>query len=544
MKVLNCADLIKMFEGGYKYLKQNKAIIDSLNVFPVPDGDTGTNMTLTMSSAINKVQNAQQDDLRDVLNSYSSGALQGARGNSGVILSQILKGLSVVFDQEATINTKVFSKALLNARDIAYKAVSKPKEGTVLSVIRYMAEQSAQIANKNKEIEAFLEAVIAKGEEMLNKTPEMLPVLKSAGVVDAGGKGLICVFQGYLKALRGEEIEEVAEDAQYEQPSLDAFGAPDNDIEDIENIKFAYCTEFFVINLKKHVTEEDVAKLRDKLMLIGDCVIAIGDISFIKVHVHTNQPNKALGYALQLGELGKVKIENMLEQNRELQAKRAKNRKPIGMIASCQGEGMANIFKDLGVEEIVDGGQSQNPSVDDFVKAINHLNADSAIILPNNGNIILAATEAAKLVNKPCVVIPTKEIPQGISAALMFDVSQDCETNETTMNEAINNVKCGQVTTAVRDTEMDGFEIKVGDYIGLDGKKIVAKADNLTDIVKQVISQLVDDFSSVVTLYHGKDVTPEDANALVEELQSIYDECDVILYEGGQPNYQYLISVE
>lgn len=544
MKVLNCADLIKMFEGGYKYLKQNKAIIDSLNVFPVPDGDTGTNMTLTMSSAINKVQNAQQDDLRDVLNSYSSGALQGARGNSGVILSQILKGLSVVFDQEATINTKVFSKALLNARDIAYKAVSKPKEGTVLSVIRYMAEQSAQIANKNKEIEAFLEAVIAKGEEMLNKTPEMLPVLKSAGVVDAGGKGLICVFQGYLKALRGEEIEEVAEDAQYEQPSLDAFGAPDNDIDDIENIKFAYCTEFFVINLKKHVTEEDVAKLRDKLMLIGDCVIAIGDISFIKVHVHTNQPNKALGYALQLGELGKVKIENMLEQNRELQAKRAKNRKPIGMIASCQGEGMANIFKDLGVEEIVDGGQSQNPSVDDFVKAINHLNADSAIILPNNGNIILAATEAAKLVNKPCVVIPTKEIPQGISAALMFDVSQDCETNETTMNEAINNVKCGQVTTAVRDTEMDGFEIKVGDYIGLDGKKIVAKADNLTDIVKQVISQLVDDFSSVVTLYHGKDVTPEDANALVEELQSIYDECDVILYEGGQPNYQYLISVE
>ena len=544
MKVLNCADLIKMFEGGYKYLKQNKAIIDSLNVFPVPDGDTGTNMTLTMSSAINKVQNAQQDDLRDVLNSYSSGALQGARGNSGVILSQILKGSSDVFDEEATINTKVFSKVLLNARDIAYKAVSKPKEGTVLSVIRYMAEQSAQIANKNKEIEAFLEAVIAKGEEMLNKTPEMLPVLKSAGVVDAGGKGLICVFQGYLKALRGEEIEEVAEDAQYEQPSLDAFGAPDNDIDDIENIKFAYCTEFFVINLKKHVTEEDVAKLRDKLMLIGDCVIAIGDISFIKVHVHTNQPNKALGYALQLGELGKVKIENMLEQNRELQAKRAKNRKPIGMIASCQGEGMANIFKDLGVEEIVDGGQSQNPSVDDFVKAINHLNADSAIILPNNGNIILAATEAAKLVNKPCVVIPTKEIPQGISAALMFDVSQDCETNETVMNEAINNVKCGQVTTAVRDTEMDGFEIKVGDYIGLDGKKIVAKADNLTDIVKQVISQLVDDFSSVVTLYHGKDVTPEDANALVEELQSIYDECDVILYEGGQPNYQYLISVE
>ena len=544
MKVLNCADLIKMFEGGYKYLKQNKAIIDSLNVFPVPDGDTGTNMTLTMSSAINKVQNAQQDDLRDVLNSYSSGALQGARGNSGVILSQILKGISVVFDQEETINTKAFSKALLNARDIAYKAVTKPKEGTVLSVIRYMAEQSAQIANKNKEIEAFLEAVIAKGEEMLNKTPEMLPVLKSAGVVDAGGKGLICVFQGYLKALRGEEIEEVAEDAQYEQPSLDAFGAPDNDIEDIENIKFAYCTEFFVINLKKHVTEEDVAKLRDKLMLIGDCVIAIGDISFIKVHVHTNQPNKALGYALQLGELGKVKIENMLEQNRELQAKRAKNRKPIGMIASCQGEGMANIFKDLGVEEIVDGGQSQNPSVDDFVKAINHLNADSAIILPNNGNIILAATEAAKLVNKPCVVIPTKEIPQGISAALMFDVSQDCETNEAAMNEVINNVKCGQVTTAVRDTEMDGFEIKVGDYIGLDGKKIVAKADNLTDIVKQVVSQLVDDFSSVVTLYHGKDVTPEDANALVEELQSVYDECDVILYEGGQPNYHYLISVE
>lgn len=544
MKVLNTAELIKMFEGGYKYLKANKVYVDSLNVFPVPDGDTGTNMSLTMGSAISEVQAVQGDELRDILTAYARGALRGARGNSGVILSQILKGLADVFDRENAVNSKIFSKALLNARDIAYNAVTKPKEGTILTVIRYMAEESSVIAAKTSSIESFLEQVIKKGEEILQKTPDMLPVLKSAGVVDAGGRGLLYVFTGYLKALKGEEIPDNVDESQVEPVAMDAFGSQGNEIDDIENIKFAYCTEYFIVNLKKHVTNIDIDKLRDKLMTIGDCVIAIGDINFVKVHVHTNQPNKALQFALQLGELDKVKIENMLQQNRALQEERAKHRKPIGMVAACPGDGLAKIFRDLGVDEIVDGGQTQNPSVDDFVKAINHLNADVAIILPNNKNIVLAANEAAKLVEKKCIVVPTHEIPQGVSAAIVFDVSQDCDTNEATMNAAFEDLKCGQVTAAVRETELDGFSIKIGDIIGLDGKKVIAKADSIDDAVIDVLDKLVDDFSEVITLYYGEGVDEAQAQELASKLEEKYEDFDIIVYHGGQPNYPYLLSVE
>ena len=545
MKTIDNAQLIAMFRGGYMNLKASKAYVDSLNVFPVPDGDTGSNMTLTMASAIKEIDSLKDADKSDILTAYARGALRGARGNSGVILSQIVKGLSTVLNNEDTINVKAFSKAFLNAKEVAYNAVTKPKEGTVLTVIRAMAEQAPIIANKTSSIETFFELVIKAGEDMLQKTPEMLPVLKKAGVVDAGGRGLILVMEGYLKVLKGEEIQETDESSHFEAPSLDAFGTSKGDENDYENITFAYCTEFFVTNLKKHVTEEDVEKLREKLMAIGDCVIAIGDISFIKVHVHTNQPNKALYYALQLGELDKVKIENMLEQHRKIVEAREASKKPVGMISVCAGSGLSAIFKDLNVDEIIEGGQTMNPSIEDITNAINHVNADSVIILPNNSNIIMAAENAVQLIeNKKCYVVPTKEVPFGIKAAFTFDPSKDAETNVEAMKEAIEEVKCGQITTAVRDTQMDGFKIKSGDIIGLDGKKIIARSSNPSEAVKTVIKKMVDDFSEVITLYYGEGVTLEEAEALKEELEAEYEDFDVLLYEGGQPHYQYILSIE
>ena len=547
MKIIDNAKLVEMFKGGYKNLKANKAYVDSLNVFPVPDGDTGSNMTLTMASAIKEVEAVTSEDKSDILTAFARGALRGARGNSGVILSQIVKGFTTVLNDEKTINTKAFAKAFLNAREVAYNAVTKPKEGTVLTVIRFMAENAPTIASKTTSIETFFDNIIKKGDEILQKTPDMLPVLKQAGVVDAGGRGLLFVFEGWLKTLKGEEIPEEDTNQTFEVPvpTLDAFGTSRDDANDYENITFQYCTEYFVTHLKKHVTEEDIEKLREKLMTIGDCVIAIGDINFIKVHVHTNQPNKALYWALQLGELDKVKIENMMEQHRQIVEKREANKKAVGMISVCAGDGLAAIFKDLKVDEIIEGGQTMNPSIEDISNAINKVNADSVIILPNNGNIIMAAENAAQLIeNKKCFVIPTKEAAQGIKAAFAFDPNISAEENAVAMKESYEETKCGEVTTAVRTTSLDGFDIQEGDIIGLDGKEIIAKGATVEDVVKDVVKKLVDKFSEVITLYYGEGISKEQAEALASELEDEYEDFDVITYYGGQPHYQYLISVE
>lgn len=541
MKILDSAKLTEMFDGGYRYLKANKTMVDSLNVFPVPDGDTGTNMSLTMASAVKEVAGAGED-VQDILTAFARGALKGARGNSGVILSQIIKGLCKVLADQETVTTKAFAKALVGAREMAYNAVTKPKEGTILTVIRYIAENAAPIAAKNSSFIPFLELIIRKGEEILAKTPDMLPVLKKAGVVDAGGRGLICVLQGFYNVLAGIEIpeEEIGTESSPAIP-MDTFGTDEHDL---ENIKYAYCTEYFVINLKKHVTEEDVEKLRDKLMTIGDCVIAIGDISFIKVHVHTNQPNKALYYALQLGELDRVKIENMLEQNRELQKAREASKKPIGTIAICAGEGIEKIFKDLSIDEVIEGGQTMNPSVEDILTAVQRINSDHIIILPNNSNIILAAEKVCELTDKKVYVIPTRDIAEGIHAAIAFDPEFDAETNAEEMANSFSNVKCGQVTTAVRNTELDGFEIHEGDIIGLDGKTIIAKSDNPSEAAKQVIARMTDDDTEVITLYYGEGVDQQQADQLTQQLEELYEDYDVVCYYGGQPHYQYLIAVE
>lgn len=544
MKVIDSAKLLEMIDGGYRYLKANKNIVDALNVFPVPDGDTGTNMSLTMASAVKEVRAVQTDDISDILTAYSRGALKGARGNSGVILSQIIKGLAVVLSDEKTITTKAFAKALGYAREVAYNAVTKPKEGTVLTVIRYMAENAPSIASKNASFINFFDQLIKKGEEILQKTPDMLPVLKQAGVVDAGGRGLLCVFQGYYNVLAGVEIPEVVESEEtvvVPAAPLDAFG---NDEHDLENIKYAYCTEYFVINLKKHVTEEDVEKLRDKLMAIGDCVIVIGDVSLIKVHVHTNQPNKALYHALQLGELDKVKIENMLEQHRALVKAKEESKKEIGLISICAGDGIANIFKDLMIDEVIEGGQTMNPSVEDILNAVEKINSDNIIILPNNKNIIMAAEKVKELTKKKVYVVPTKEVAQGIRAAFAYDANKPVEENVSEMIASYEDLKCGEVTNAVRNTTLDGFDIKEGDIIGLDGKTIIADSSSVEETTMAVIEKLVDEWSEVITLYYGEGVSKEETEKLVNKLKEKYEDFDIVSYYGGQPHYYYLVSIE
>ncbi len=543
MKVIDSTKLKDMFLGGYKNLQLHKAEVDALNVFPVPDGDTGTNMSLTLASAVKEIENLQ-GDCSQILIDFSRGALKGARGNSGVILSQIIKGLARVLSDEKSITTKEFAVALHSARDVAYSAVTKPKEGTVLTVIRYMAENAQPIASKNSSFLTFFPALIAKGEEILKQTPEMLPVLKKAGVVDAGGQGLLYVFEGFYKALAGIEIaqpEGAEEEHKAVLPQLDTVGSDEHDL---DNIKYAYCTEYFVINLKNHVTDEDIEKLRDKLMAIGDCVIVIGDINLVKVHVHTNTPNRALYYALQLGELDKIKIENMLEQHRALVKAREANKKPIGIVSVCAGEGVAAMFKELTVDEVIEGGQTMNPSVEDILHAVEKVNSDNVIILPNNKNIIMAAERVKELTKKKCVVLPTSEVPEGISAAIVFDPSLDFDTNVEEMTEAFKRIKCGEVTMAIRNTELDGFKISEGDYIGLDSKKIVSKSDNVDDAVVDLIDKIKSAENEVITLYYGQDVKEQEANDLVAKLEERFDDCEVVCYNGGQPHYYYMVSVE
>lgn len=542
MKVLNTLKIKEMLAGGAANLEINKEYVDSLNVFPVPDGDTGTNMSLTIATAVREMNAVQSEDLDDIVGAFARGALKGARGNSGVILSQIVKGFTTVLKDAKEITTKVFAKAFGLATEVAYNAVTKPKEGTILTVIRYIAENAQSLALRNSNFEPFLEAIIKKGEEILAKTPEMLPVLKKAGVVDAGGMGLIIVLQGFYNVLTGVEMENIAPSViEGADEALDKFSG---DVHELENIKYAYCTEYFVINLFKETTEEDIEKLRDKLMLIGDCVIAIGDLSMVKVHVHTNTPNKAIGYGLKLGELDKIKIENMLEQNRALIAKKTADKKPIGILSICTGDGMANIFKELNVDKIIEGGQTMNPSVEDILAEIERINSDCIILLPNNKNIILAAEQVKELTNKRIEILKTVNVPQGISAVVAFDPELDIDTNVENMTAAYEEIEYGEVTYAVRTTQLDGFDLKEGDVIGLTSKKIVAKSNNVVECASEVIEKLIDEDKSVITLYYGNGVSMEEASEFADALSEKYEDIEVQVLYGGQPHYYYMMSVE
>ncbi len=545
-KIINSTEFRKMILVGAKQLEINRAKVDALNVFPVPDGDTGTNMSLTMQSCVKELTACQSSAFPEVCDSISKGALKGARGNSGVILSQILKGIcSVVRKEEKEVDTKTFAKALEAGTKVAYGAVSVPKEGTILTVIRMMSEYAVKTASKKKNFEEFLEDVIKEGDRALALTPELLPVLKKAGVVDSGGVGLMVIIKGFLAALTGEEVAESSY-SEADEASESDFG--DNSAVlsmDIGDIQYAYCTEFFIINLKKSTTLSMIDRLREKLMAIGDSVICIGDLELVKVHVHTNQPGKALTYALELGELERPKIENMLEQNRQMKAKLEAERKEMGMLAICTGAGLSEIFKDLSVDRIIEGGQTMNPSASDIASAAQKINAEHVFVFPNNKNITLAAEQAKNLVeNKTLHVIPTKNVPQGFAAALEFNPEATAEENKTNMIHALDNVKVGQVTYAVRNTSLNGFSIKEGDIIGLDDKKILAKSHSLEETVLKLIGRMKEDFHQVVTLYYGEDVKEEEAEALCEQIADRYPECDVDFHNGGQSVYYYILSLE
>ena len=550
-KTVNSTEFRKMVASGARMLEINRAKVDALNVFPVPDGDTGTNMSLTMQSAVREMNACTSNRFQEICDAVSKGALKGARGNSGVISSQIFRGIcSVVKDTKDSFDTKTFAKALEAGTKVAYGAVSIPKEGTILTVVRMMSESAGKLASKHKDFVEFLTALIEVGDEALARTPELLPVLKKAGVVDSGGVGLMTIMRGFLAALSGDttEIGEIPTEAAADKSASDedVFGDNSDIINlDLGDIEFAYCTEFFVINLKQMTTLADIDRLKEKLMQIGDSVICIGDLELIKVHVHTNTPGIALTYALELGELDRIKIENMLEENRQLKAKLEAEKKEMGMLAICAGSGLEEIFKDLMCDRVIEGGQTMNPSAQDIADAVQKINASNVFVFPNNSNVILAAEQAKALVNKRTIhVIPTKNVPQGFAAALAFNPEASVPENKTNMTHAIDNVASGQVTYAVRNTTMNGFKLKEGDIIGLDNKRILAKGEDIGETTLSLVKALKNAEHEMITLYYGEGVEEEDAQKLAERIGEEYPDCDVDCHYGGQPVYYYMVSLE
>ena len=549
-KTINSTEFRKMVISGARMLEINRAKVDALNVFPVPDGDTGTNMSLTMQSAVREMTACTSNRFQEICDSVSKGALKGARGNSGVISSQIFRGIcSVVKDVKDSFDTKTFAKAMEAGTKVAYGAVSIPKEGTILTVVRMMSEAAPKLAGKHKDFVEFLTALIEVGDQALAKTPELLPVLKKAGVVDSGGVGLMTIMRGFLAAISGDEsvLDDIPTEAGESGKSEDDLFGDNSDIInlDLGDIEFAYCTAFFVINLKQMTTLADIDKLKEKLMQIGDSVICIGNLELVKIHVHTNTPSVALSYALELGELDRIKIENMLEENRALKAKLEAEKKETGMLAICAGSGLEEIFKDLLCDRVIKGGQTMNPSAQDIADAVQKINASNVFVFPNNSNVILAAEQAKALVhNRTIHVIPTKNVPQGFAAALAFNPEASIPENKTNMTHAIDNVSSGQVTYAVRETTMNGFKLKEGDIIALDNKKILAKGDNIEETTLKLVKALKNDEHEMITLYYGEGVTEEDAAALAERISEVYPDCDVDFHCGGQPVYHYLVSLE
>lgn len=546
-KSISGATFRKMVLNGAKLLDENKAHVNELNVFPVPDGDTGTNMSMTMLSASRELSACSTNNMSDLCNAVAKGALRGARGNSGVILSQILKGMTSVLSQYTELTAKVFAKAFAAGTEVAYKAVTKPKEGTILTVIRAISESAEKAAKKSIELKDFFQAVIDSGEAMLRQTPEMLPVLKKAGVVDAGGRGLLLLLQGFLNILLGVSEANLEFDDSYkatasaEDPFDEQAHFNYNDLADIE---YAYCTEFFIVHIFKKTTEADIDLFREKLMNLGDCVLVIGDLSMVKVHVHSNCPGQVLTYALELGELDRVKIENMLEQNRNLKAQQQEDLKPFGLVSVCAGDGLTNIFKDLLVDNIIEGGQTMNPSADDIAKACDAVKAKDVFVFPNNKNIVLAANQAKALSKRNIHVIPTSNIPQGFSAVLAFNPNDTVDGNLKNMNDALGAVRSGSVTYAVRNTQIGNFDLKEGDIIGMDAKDIVAKGDSVSNVTEQLIDSMMDDEVSCISLYFGNNVSEDDANAIAADMSKKYRDCDVDVHYGGQPLYYFIVSLE
>ena len=547
---INSQMLTKMFMAGAASIEAKKEIINELNVFPVPDGDTGTNMSLTIIAAAKEVAALDNPSMEILAKTISSGSLRGARGNSGVILSQLLRGFTKSIREIEEIDVDALAKACVKAKETAYKAVMKPKEGTILTVARGIADKAVELARKEKDLEIFISKVIAHAEEVLAQTPEMLPVLKEAGVVDSGGQGLVEIIKGAYDAFLGKEVDytQIAPSASVMPTKISA--------ETNAEIKFGYCTEF-IIMAEKEFTQKDENEFKTFLESIGDSIVCVADDEIVKIHVHTNDPGLAIQKALTYGQLTRMKIDNMREEHEEklireaekaAQEEKAKPKgeaKEFGFIAVSIGEGLNEIFTGLGVDYIIEGGQTMNPSTDDMLNAIEEVNAKNVFIFPNNKNITLAANQAKSLVeDKNVIVIPTKTVPQGITAIINFVPDMSAEENEEVMLEEIARVKTGQVTYAVRDTRIDDKDIHKDDIMGIGDKGILSVGTDIAETTKAMFAEMVDDESGLVSIYYGQDVTEEDAMKLTEEIAELYPDLDVDTHFGGQPIYYYVVSVE
>lgn len=532
---LDGSKLKEMFLAGAESLEKNKEIINALNVFPVPDGDTGTNMSLTMMAAIREIQAIEEGSVSDIAEAASKGALKGARGNSGVILSQLFRGFSKGLEGYETMSTKTCAEALEEAAKTAYKAVMKPVEGTMLTVARVTGEEALKLYRRHPGFDSFSQEIMAVAKETLDRTPDMLKPLKDAGVVDSGGMGIVYILAGAIQALSGTfdfemdfTFEEVKED-----PS--AVTLMDADIE------FGYCTEFLITNIFSYVKEDDVDNLKNRFANFGDSIVVVGDLDLIKVHLHTNSPGKALQLALRFGELSGIKIDNMREQHRHVHNVEMKE---FAIIAVAMGDGISSIFKGLSVDYIIEGGQTMNPSIDDIIKAVDRSNAKNVFILPNNSNIILSAKQAADISDKNIIVIPSKSIPQGISAILAFNGEDSIDNNKDAMEEAMEYVKSGQVTYSVRDSENNGISIKKDDIIGILDNEIVLAKDNILEATISLLEEMIDEDSEIITILYGENIEEIDTEAIVEYVEDKYPDVDIEMHYGGQPIYYYLISVE
>ena len=539
--------LFRSFLSGAKNLEAKKEWINELNVFPVPDGDTGTNMTLTIMAAASEVSALSNPTMKTLAKAISSGSLRGARGNSGVILSQLLRGFTKSIEHHEQVDAMAFARAFEKGVETAYKAVMKPKEGTILTVAKGAAVKALEIAEESENLETFFADVIAEAEAVLLRTPEMLPVLKEAGVVDSGGQGLLEVLKGAFDGYLGKEI-----DMNFEKPAHAVMSKPMSAEE--SDIKFGYCTEF-IIMLEKEFPEKEERAFKEYLLSIGDSLVVVADDEIVKVHVHTNAPGDAIQRALTYGQLSNMKIDNMrLEHHERLikdaekvaaQQAKAEPEKEVGFISVSVGDGMGEIFRELGADYLIEGGQTMNPSTEDVLQAISHVNAKNIFIFPNNKNIILAANQARDLTeDKNIIVIPTKTIPQGITALISYVPDKTVEQNTEEMLEAMTHVKTGQVTYAVRDTKIDDKEIRQGDIMGIGDKGILAVGQGIEDITVETLKEMVDEDTEIISIYYGADVTEEDAEQLCERLEELYPDFDVEINQGGQPIYYYVVSVE
>ena len=549
MTTINAETLQKMFIAGAKNLEAKKEWINELNVFPVPDGDTGTNMTLTIMSAAKEVGAITEPTMETIAKAISTGSLRGARGNSGVILSQLFRGFTREIKKVDQIDVDVLSRACVKAVETAYKAVMKPKEGTILTVAKGMADKSCELVGESDDLVHVIDEIIKHGDYVLSQTPEMLPVLKQAGVVDSGGQGLMTVIKGAFDALLGKEIDYTLEPVQTAGTKV-TEEVPMDDVE----IKFGYCTEF-IINLDKEMPKSEEKAFKEFLESIGDSIVLVADDEIVKVHVHTNKPGVAITKALTYGSLSRMKIDNMREEHQERLIKNAEKmaeqqkadepRKKYGFVAVSVGEGLDEIFKGLNVDHIISGGQTMNPSTEDILNAIDKINADNIYVLPNNKNIILAAQQAESLVeDKNIIVIPSKTIPQGISAMIGFIPDNSPEDNKEAMIDSMSYVKTGEVTYAVRDTVIDDKEIKEGNIMGIGDEGILAVGEEIDDTTINMIKEMQDEESEIVSLYYGAEVTEEAANKLADKIAETLPEIEVEVYPGGQPIYYYIASVE